>query len=297
MVTSSTKRRNGMTEYQRSAVERAFSRLVVAHLQDYATVIDVTRFVRNCGWNPQEVGDLYMQVLWNTPEIFHVGKSICFEWEHASDGTVRYAKLTDIQYAFPRRDYQENKIKLDAAVKKAAACAMKESTPERIALRLHDYIVHHCEYDTAAADIRDTSPLARTAYSVFIRKKAVCEGYTMAYRYLLKKWNIPCEEILSKEMNHCWNYVNIRGKWYHVDVTYDDPVFVSENGTPLSRSTTFAIQSRRGISRENFLMSDSKALETGHHGWTTRGLPPASDRTYDHAKWNSSRRLPHEKTV
>ena len=227
-----------------------------------------------------------MQVLWNTPEIFHVGKSVRFEWEHAADGTVRYAKLTGIEYAFPRSDYRANKAELDAEVKKAAACAGKESEPELIALRLHDYIVENCEYDTAAADRRDTSPLARTAYSVLVRKKAVCEGYTMAYRYLLKKWNILSEEILSKEMNHCWNYVNIRGKWYHADITFDDPVFVAENGKRLSRSMAFAVQRMHSISREHFLMSDAKALATGHHGWTTRGLPPASDRTYDDKKWD-----------
>ena len=286
MVTKSTARRNGMEEDRPSAAERVFSKLVAAHLQSYATVIDVTRFVRAFGWTPQKVGDLYLQVLWNTPEIFHVEKSVRFEWEHAADGTVRYAKLTGIQYAFPRSDYQTNKAELDAEVKKAAACAGKESEPELIALRLHDYIVENCEYDTAAAAGRETSPPARTAYGVFVRKKALCEGYTMAYRYLLKRWNIPSEEILSKEMNHCWNYVNIRGKWYHVDVTFDDPVFVAGNGSLLSRSKAVAAQRQNGLSREHFLMSDAKAMATGHHGWTTRGLPPAADRTYDDKKWN-----------
>ena len=71
----------------------------------------------------------------------------------------------------------------------------------------------------------DNSPLARTAYIVLVRHKAVFEGYTMAYRYLLNAVGIQSEEIISKEMNHCWNYVQLNGKWYHLDVTYDDPDF------------------------------------------------------------------------
>ena len=107
----------------------------------------------------------------------------------------------------------------------------------------------------------------------------------MAYRYLLRKFNIQSEEIISDEMNHCWNYVNIRGRWYHVDVTYDDPVWVGNDGRRLrSNGTLFA--ETANVSRKHFLMSDFKAFQTAHYGWTTKGLPPAKDKVYDDKNWN-----------
>ena len=274
-----------MTPEQYSPQERVFSNHVLAHLKNFSCVIDVTRFINAFGWDMQRVMDLYVEVLWNSPEIFYVAKAIQFKWEYYSDGTARYAKLFGIQYAFPKCEYLQNKMRLDAVVKDAVSYAARESSPEMIALRLHDYIVKICEYDTSS-DQSDTSPLARTAYSVLVRKKAVCEGYTMAYRYLLGKFNIQSEEIISDEMNHCWNYVNIRGRWYHVDVTYDDPVWVGNDGRRLRGKERLLAETANAVSRKHFLMSDFKAIQTAHHGWTTKGLPPAKDKVYDDKTWN-----------
>lgn len=94
----------------------------------------------------------------------------------------------------------------------------------------------------------------------------------MAYRYLLSRVGIKSEEVLSDEMNHCWNYVLLGDNWYHVDVTWDDSG--SRDG---SRS--------RNLSRDNFLMSDAKARDKDHHDWDVRGLPPATDSTYDNRDW------------
>ena len=129
-----------------------------------------------------------------------------------------------------------------------------------------------CEYDKQAADNNDSSPLARTAYSVLVRHLAVCEGYTMAYRYLLEKVGIKSEEIVSEKMRHCWNYVLIIDSWYHVDVTWDDPIFLTR-------------RYQNTISHRYFMMSDDKAKRNKHHGWECRGLPPATNHDFDNRKW------------
>ena len=77
----------------------------------------------------------------------------------------------------------------------------------------------------------------------------------------------------------------INGMWYHVDVTADDPVYVSTlpDGREILSPSSPDGNSR--ISHENFLMSDVKARRTGHHGWKTRGLPAAVDTRYDSRIW------------
>ena len=143
------------------------------------------------------------------------------------------------------------------------------SDEEEKALRLHDYLVHICDCDVTVKDDKVYSTLARTAYSALVRRKAVCEGYAMAYRLLLNAAGIVSDVAIDRGSHHIWNYVRIRDRWYHVDVTWDDPVLI---GAP-----------RRGrrISHRHFLMSDNKARRTGHKRWNVRGLPPADDERFD----------------
>ena len=62
----------------------------------------------------------------------------------------------------------------------------------------------------------------------------VCEGYAEAFKVLCDHENIPCvsvtgnartvnNEKLKESGNRQWNNVQIDGKWYAVDVTWNDP--------------------------------------------------------------------------
>lgn len=284
-----------------TTAEQTFSNCVVAHLKAFSREIDVTRFVNQNHWGMQKVLDLFLDTLWNTPEVFYVSKNCRYEECRLTSTEVRSAKIYDIHYGIERSQYQNSKARLEASVQLALQTIRGIQSPEVKALKLHDFVVETCEYDAEAMKNNDNSPLARTAYSVLVRHKAVCEGYTMAYRYLLNAVGIQSEEIISEEMNHCWNYVQLNGKWYHVDVTYDDPVFSSgitgqdavsrfldSSVTALNKWMNSIINKRvgrNGVSHENFLMSDVRARETRHYGWKTRGLPEAMDTRYDNRSW------------
>lgn len=69
-------------------------------------------------------------------------------------------------------------------------------------------------------------PMAHQPTGVFLNGKAVCEGYAEAFKLLCDREKIPC--ILVTGMvaagSHKWNYVQMEdGKWYGMDVTWDDP--------------------------------------------------------------------------
>lgn len=255
--------------------EREFDSAVVSGLLEFEEVIDVTKFARDYGWSERRIADLFMDVLWNNPQIFFVAKRGKYQWWTDADGRIVRFVIRDILYGFDKSEKDARQAELDEAVAQALAKIDGVSDPVERAAVLHDHIVEVCEYDMDAYEEDDLTPTARTAYSVLVRKRAVCEGYTMAYRYLLWKAGIESEEVLSDAMNHCWNYVFIGGNWYHVDVTWDDPVL--RGAKPASRS----------VSRENFLMSDVRSRATKHHGWTVRGLPPATDTTYDNRNWEA----------
>lgn len=59
----------------------------------------------------------------------------------------------------------------------------------------------------------------------------VCEGYARAFQLLCNQLEIPCvlvdgpaiDSLTDTPENHMWNYVQVDGGWYAVDVTWNDP--------------------------------------------------------------------------
>lgn len=255
--------------------EREFEMLVVDALMKFEDPIDVSKFAVELGWDYDKISDLFDDILWNHPEVFWVSKRGRYQWWKDADEKITRFIITDLPYAFGPEEFPRKKAEFDVAVGQALAKVSNGADAVTKALQLHDHIVTVCDYDMEAKNRHDQSPLARTAYSVLVRHLAVCEGYAMAYRYLLNKVGIRSEEVLSAKMNHCWNYVHIDGNWYHVDVTWDDPVYVGKNsgGTP--------------ILHDYFLLSDAAMRAKEHDAWDVRGLPSATDTTYDDRKWDT----------
>ncbi len=87
------------------------------------------------------------------------------------------------------------------------------------ALLLHDRLALHCEYGDVNGSYLDTA----TIYGALVGRKPVCQGYAIAYMYLLEKVGIESDMCSSDRLNHAWNIVYIDNEAYHVDVTWDDP--------------------------------------------------------------------------
>lgn len=84
---------------------------------------------------------------------------------------------------------------------------------------IHDYIVLNCTYDLEAAN-------SSSAYGALIEGKAACEGYSKAMAYLCNKAGIEAMLITGYAGGdaHMWNMVKYNDNWYHIDVTWDDPI-------------------------------------------------------------------------
>ncbi len=96
---------------------------------------------------------------------------------------------------------------------------------------VHDYLVDTIEYDVEAGKN------VYNIYGALVNKQAVCEGYARTYKLLLDELGIPCiiacgtgRNRAGETESHAWNYVQINGNWYAVDVTWDDPVIIG-NGS------------------------------------------------------------------
>ena len=88
--------------------------------------------------------------------------------------------------------------------------------------RFHDYIINTSSYDTDRSDNNIINYKSDIAYGPLIETKALCGGYSDAMELFLEKMGIKSYKVSSEE--HVWNAVEIDGKWYNLDLTWDDPI-------------------------------------------------------------------------
>lgn len=93
----------------------------------------------------------------------------------------------------------------------------------------HDYLTAHCEYDWRNSRLLHRYTKA-TAYGALINGEASCQGYSVAMYRLLRESGVDCRIVTgfatSPETGireyHAWDLVALDGKWYNVDVAWDD---------------------------------------------------------------------------
>jgi len=140
------------------------------------------------------------------------------------------------------------------------------------ALLLHDRLAVWTEYDTEGdtSDVNTFKDEVFSAYGALGNRVAVCQGYAMAYMYLLDRVGIENDYCSSTALCHAWNIVYIDGIPYHTDVTWDDPLN-DINGR---------------VNLNNFLRSTEGFRETSHIATDYTTTPV--DTRYDAAYWQKS---------
>lgn len=85
---------------------------------------------------------------------------------------------------------------------------------------IHDHLIQTVSYNKDAV-------FAHSVIGSLIYGESVCEGYSEAFKLICDRENIPCIVVVNG--NHMWNQVKMEdGKWYAIDVTWDDRDFVEE---------------------------------------------------------------------
>ncbi len=149
-------------------------------------------------------------------DLYYVKKQ--YSYANSIDGT-------ELAYlVFQYGDYDD--AALQEAVKAARQVVDDSMTDLKKAIVLHDYLALNCAYDKAS-QVPDKSftDESFTIYGVLVKHTAVSQGYALAYKYLLEQEGINCYMVTSSTMNYAWNLVELNGRYYHVDVTWDDPAW------------------------------------------------------------------------
>ncbi|MFA5658434.1 MAG: transglutaminase domain-containing protein [Oscillospiraceae bacterium] len=140
------------------------------------------------------------------------------DYLHGSNPATGNVTYAEFYYTYSKQEAQAKTAQLKTKVDEIIA-EMPASTEFDKIKYFHDYIIRNCKYNIDAAN-------PYSAYGVLVENEGVCEGYSKAMALLCNTAGIEC--ILVKgygdDQPHMWNMIKFNGEWYHMDVTWDDPV-------------------------------------------------------------------------
>lgn len=133
---------------------------------------------------------------------------------------------TDRESILKRNNEVENKV--NEIVNLIITPGMTDFQKE---IAIHNYIVNNSRYDEKNYEKGTVPREANTSYGVLINGVGVCGGYASAMDKLLKAAGVE-SMIISGEAGqngkyepHAWNLVKLDGEYYHIDATWNDPIY------------------------------------------------------------------------
>lgn len=172
-------------------------------------------------------------ILSDNPDLFWFGRydseyyyaykedGISYRTLFSTDG-IKIENITFYpNYNTDKGKVSEMQAEMEAAAKKfiAQANITADMSDYNKALALHDVVCANLVYDQT-----QSQEWIHTAYGAFVKKLAVCDGYSKTYQYLLDKVGIKAHMAVgnSRGEGHAWNLVSLDNNWYYTDVTWDD---------------------------------------------------------------------------
>ncbi|HHW31990.1 MAG TPA: hypothetical protein GXX20_10025 [Clostridiaceae bacterium] len=183
-------------------------------LINVADKIDISKYIS--GLTSDGIFSLINKIVLETPEILYYDSCT-----YSSNGILEFRYSKDKETALSHLEILEQRV--DDIIRETIKPDMTDYEKE---LAIHDYIINNARYDTAYFNKKNISPESYSAYGILVLGKGVCEGYSEAMKLIMDRLGIECIIVTgkSRNQNHAWNIINIEGNYYHLDLTWDDPV-------------------------------------------------------------------------
>jgi hypothetical protein len=195
---------------------------------------------------------LYAGVVNANPQLFYVTGKFTTNYT----GTLIISIVPE--YTGTANEIDTQKVKFNTAVSEAINSIPTGLSEAEQVLAVNDWMVVYAEYDTNYERY--------DAYDLLVEKTAVCQGYALAFGVLMNELGLEWRFVSSESMNHAWDLVKVDDSWYHIDVTWNDP-----------------IPNTLGSVSHKYLLRSNTSLEA-HTSWETSTVE-ATSGTYDTAFW------------
>ena len=179
----------------------------------------------------------YYSVLYDHPELFWLYNDIKASVMFGTSDKPSSPGFNDIYFYFekPYETFREDVEKFNKAAEEFLADIDLNQSETEIALAIHDKLINMVTYDNKVLDEDIYADLAHTAYGALVensrgdKNTAVCDGYSLAYEYLLQQAGLEAAVLVGNAGGtaadaggHAWSIVKIDDTWYEVDSCWDD---------------------------------------------------------------------------
>lgn len=186
-----------------------------------------------------EINDVFEAILYDNPKYFFLSKNCKVETNRfGSCFFVPEYSMSDVEYQAQLSELE----KVKNTVLENTATIIDDYGFE---MYIHDYIINKCEY------VDKTDGAYSSAYGCLVKGYASCEGYSKAMKYLLDEVEIEnyialgtTEDENNEAEGHAWNIVKIENEYYHLDVTWNDPVTVSGDKNAVNHYVYFNLNDK-----------------------------------------------------
>lgn len=194
------------------------------------------------------------------PELYWVLRNQAFEENKQTGLLETYVQYYEGRTGQPLDRSEELEREWEIVKAKTENC----KTDLEKAMVVHD---HLCETITYSEELGVAS---HDIEGAILEKRAVCEGYALAYKYYMNRLGIPCKVMGGIAQGpHAWNQVQINGKWYLVDATWDD--------------------SRDKKTNHKYFLCSENIFDS--HTWDKEAYETCNDTTYDNASWRRNSKV------
>lgn len=175
-----------------------------------------------------------------------------FKWKYEG-----YTNNIVIRFEFTYHISQQEEVFIEQTLANIIAPMHGLSELQKIQAA-HDFIVLSTEYS------KETEGSPYSPYTLLTEKKGVCQAYALVLYRMLEMQGFEVQYVPGKvgEQLHAWVLVKLDNAWYHIDVTWDDP-----------------LPDLKGEVRYNyFLVSDRQLAKD--HSWNYSSFPAATSDAY-----------------
>ena len=184
--------------------------------------------ISDLGLTEDDIYTAYWAFDYDNPQFLELGSGYSYSYVLGSNGQ-KDIKSISIDYSRTPSEVPQDSFN-NTAQNVLAGAQSQKSDYEKL-LYVHDWIVNNTVYLKADADYESE------ADGPVVYGKAICEGYSKTFMYFAQSMGYECVCVVggASGTDHMWNMVKIGGQWYHVDVTWDDPV-MSDGSQTLRRN-------------------------------------------------------------
>lgn len=194
---------NQLTSTQKK-VYSAFFKAAAAH-EDSADISSLNA-------SQSDIYNAYWAFDYENPQFFWLGQGFSYSYYGDTVYTIspRYSRTAE--------QAQSLNPKFEAAAQKIIDKALESDDVFSQLVTINDALCDMTVYT------KNGPSYISEADGPLLNGKALCEGYSKAFMYLCQSIGIECICVKGyANGNHMWNMIKVDGKWYNMDVTWNDP--------------------------------------------------------------------------